>query len=83
MCNHRGMETLTTQEIIDAQLTDWRKLAQGLHARFLTDNFSSATAFLSAIAEVAGPADHFPEVRLTRQWVELKLTTHQIGRAHV
>ena len=28
------MDKLSTQEILDARLDDWRKLAHGLHARY-------------------------------------------------
>jgi hypothetical protein len=29
------MERLTNQQVLDASLVDWRKLAQALHARYL------------------------------------------------
>ena len=52
---------------------DWRKLGQGLHARFVVDDFRVGTRFLTAIS-VAGTsaADHL-EVRMGRGRVDLKL----------
>ena len=35
------MDMLTGQQIAEADLTDWRKLAQGLHARYLVDDFGT------------------------------------------
>jgi len=37
------MEILTSKQILDARLDDWRKLAQALHARFLTGDFVTAS----------------------------------------
>jgi 4a-hydroxytetrahydrobiopterin dehydratase len=73
------MTTLSTQQLLDAGLDDWRKLAQGLHARFAVRDFTSAAAFVEAVAAAAGESGHYPEVRLTPSWVELKLTTEEDG----
>jgi 4a-hydroxytetrahydrobiopterin dehydratase len=73
------MEELTNQQIVEARLTDWRKLAQRLHARFGIDDYASGVAFLAAVGEIARPAGHFPEARLTHEWVELALGTFDGG----
>ena len=44
------MDMLTGDEIAQARLTDWRKLAQGLHARYLVDDFSTGARFVAAVA---------------------------------
>jgi 4a-hydroxytetrahydrobiopterin dehydratase len=75
----RSMEELTNQQIVDRRLTDWRKLAQRLHARFGVDAFASGVAFLVDVSDVAQRLGHFPEARLTDQWVELTLGTHEGG----
>jgi 4a-hydroxytetrahydrobiopterin dehydratase len=69
----RGMEMLTGDQIIEAGLTDWRKLGQGLHARFLTDDFAEGARFVSAIAEAGDAGGHHPEVKLGPGYVDLKL----------
>jgi 4a-hydroxytetrahydrobiopterin dehydratase len=48
------VEKLSTQEILDAGLDDWRKLAQALHARYRIADFKAGAAFIAAIAEAAG-----------------------------
>ncbi len=45
------MEKLSTQEILDARLDDWRKLAQALHTRYRIKDFQAGAAFVAAIAE--------------------------------
>ena len=40
---------LTGDQIAEADLTDWRKLAQGLHARYLVDDFNTAARFTVAV----------------------------------
>lgn len=73
------MDRLSNQQVLDAGLGDWRKLAQGLHARFDTGDFTAGTRFLAAVAEAGQQVGHYPEVRLVPPWVEIKLATHQDG----
>lgn len=75
-----GMEQLTTQQILDAGLDDWRKLAQALHARFLTGDFATGHRFVTAITEAAEEANHHPDVTLTSPAVDLKLISHDVSR---
>jgi 4a-hydroxytetrahydrobiopterin dehydratase len=73
------MTMVTNQQLLDAGLDDWRKLAQGLHARFEAPNFASGAVFVGAIGRVAEELDHAPEARMTSSWVEVKLTTEEDG----
>lgn len=75
-----GMEKLTTRQILDAGLDDWRKLAQALHARFLTGDFAAGLRFVTAVGEAAEAADHHPDVKLTYPFVDLTLISHDVGR---
>src|ERR671917_1902145 len=68
-----SMDMLGDQQIADADLEDWRKLGQGLHARFLPSSFMVGARFLTAIGEVAEAADHAPQVRMDARFVDLKL----------
>lgn len=70
------MEMLTTPEILDSSLDDWRKLAQALHARYLTGDFATGLGFVTSVAEASDAADHHPEVTLTRSVVDLALISH-------
>ncbi len=67
------MDMLKTQAILDAELDDWRKLAQALHARFLVESFADGLRFVEAVGEASAEAGHHPEVRLGDTFVELKL----------
>lgn len=73
------MEKLTSQQILDADVRDWRKLAQALHARFLTGDFVSGLRFVTAVTEVAEQADHHPDVKLTYPLVDVRLLSHDVG----
>jgi 4a-hydroxytetrahydrobiopterin dehydratase len=67
------MDMISGDEITAAGLTDWRKLGQGLHARFLVSDFEAGARFLSAIGEAGRAAGHHPEVRMGAGFVDLKL----------
>lgn len=74
------MEKLTSRQILDAGLDDWRLLAQALHARFLTGDFVTGLAFVTAVTEAAEQANHHPDVTLTYPWVDLRLISHDVSR---
>jgi 4a-hydroxytetrahydrobiopterin dehydratase len=66
-------DMLGDQKIADAGLEDWRKLGQGLHARFLPTSFTAASRFLAALAPLVEEAGHAPQVRMDARYVDLKL----------
>ncbi|HJU96998.1 MAG TPA: VOC family protein [Jiangellaceae bacterium] len=70
------MQMLGIDDILAADLADWRKLGQGLHARFAIDSFRAGAHFVSAVAEAGQTARHQPEVRLGDSYVDLKLISH-------
>ena len=74
------MDKLTSKEILDAGLDDWRLLAQALHARFHTGDFVTGLAFVTAVTELAERAGHHPDVTLTYPFVDLKLVSHDVSR---
>jgi 4a-hydroxytetrahydrobiopterin dehydratase len=69
------MDMLSGKEISAAGLTDWRKLGQGLHARYVVPDFGAGVRFLSAIGEAGDAARHHPEIRMGTGYVDLKLIT--------
>jgi 4a-hydroxytetrahydrobiopterin dehydratase len=73
------MDKLSTQEILDARLDDWRKLAQALHARYRVTDFRAAAAFAAAIAEAAAADGHQPDLKMTQDVVDLSLCTREDG----
>ena len=67
------MDMLSGDQITAAGLSDWRKLGQGLHARFAVGDFRAGVRFLDAIGEAGQAAGHYPEVRMGTAHVDLKL----------
>ncbi|AXK45096.1 VOC family protein [Brachybacterium saurashtrense] len=67
------MDILRGDEIAAAHLSDWRKLAQGLHARFLLDDFAAGAQFLAAVADAGASLAHHPRVSLVADAVDLTL----------
>ena len=63
------------EQIAEAGLTDWRKLAQGLHARYLVDDFGSAARFVAAVGEAGDELGHHPRVAIGPGYVDLKLVS--------
>lgn len=70
------MQMLGIGDILAADLADWRRLGQGLHARFAIDGFPAGARFVSAVAEAGQAAGHQPEVRMGEGYVDLKLISH-------
>ena len=68
------MDMLRGNMIAEARLTEWRKLAQGLHARYLTD-FAGAARFVAAIGEAGDEIGHHPRVSIGAGHVDLKLSS--------
>ncbi|QBR93522.1 4a-hydroxytetrahydrobiopterin dehydratase [Nocardioides euryhalodurans] len=69
------MDMLRGERIAEADLTDWRKLAQGLHARFLVDDFGAGARFVVAVGEAGDVLGHHPRVSIGRGYVDLELVT--------
>ncbi|MEV8378181.1 4a-hydroxytetrahydrobiopterin dehydratase [Kribbella sp. NPDC056861] len=69
------MDMLRGEQIAAENLTDWRKLAQGLHARYVIDDFSAGARFVAAVAEAGDLLGHHPRVAIGNGYVDLKLVT--------
>jgi len=66
------MDMLSVDQITEAALTDWRKMGQGLHARFLTDGFTAGARFVAAVAAAGDELGHRPRVTMGDGFVDLK-----------
>ena len=71
------MDMLRGEKIAEADLTDWRKLAQGLHARYLVGDFGAAVRFVAAVGEAGDAIGHHPRVSIGNGYVDLKLITDE------
>ena len=67
------MDMLTGDDIARAGLADWRKLAQGLHARYLVDDFGAGARFVAAVGAAGDTLAHHPTVAMGARHVDLKL----------
>ena len=62
-------------QIAETGLTEWRKLAQGLHARYLTHDFATGARFVLAVGEAGDAIGHHPRVTIGHGHVDLELVT--------
>jgi len=69
------MDMLKGEQIAAANLTDWRKLAQGLHARYVVDDFGTGARFVAAVGETGDALGHHPSVTIGTGYVGLKLSS--------
>ena len=69
------MDMLRGEEIAKADLTDWRKLAQGLHARYVVDDFGAGARFAVAVGEAGDALGHHPRASIGKAYVDLELVT--------
>jgi 4a-hydroxytetrahydrobiopterin dehydratase len=70
------MDMLTDEQIAEANLADWRKLGQGLHARYVVGGFDAAVRFVAAVGEAGDALGHHPRVTMSDGYVDLKLLSN-------
>jgi len=63
------------EQIAEADLAEWPKLAQGLHARYLVGDFGAAVRFVTAVGEAGDAIDHHPSVSIGQGYVDFKLVS--------
>lgn len=66
---------LTGEQIAAADLTDWRKLAQALHARYVVGDLAAGARFVVAVGEAVGPLAAHLRVSLSSDHVDLRLVS--------
>ena len=69
------MDMLRGPAIAAAELTEWRKLAQALHARYRIGDFGAGARFVAAVAEAGDAVGHHPSVTIGAGHVDLTLVT--------
>jgi 4a-hydroxytetrahydrobiopterin dehydratase len=69
------MDMLTSAQIAEARLADWRKLAQGIHARYRVDGFAAAARFVTAVGAAGDEVGHHPRVAIGDGFVDLELVS--------
>jgi 4a-hydroxytetrahydrobiopterin dehydratase len=58
---------------------DWRVVAFGACAHFRTGSFATGVALVNAIGQLAGAANHHPDIDLRYAGVTVRLFTHDVG----
>lgn len=71
---HDGV--LTSSQIFDADVEDWRQLAGPIRARFRTGDFAQGLAFVNAIGEAAELSKHAPDITLMKTGVTVTVSSH-------
>ncbi|GAB3824820.1 4a-hydroxytetrahydrobiopterin dehydratase [Kribbella italica] len=69
------MDMLKGDQIAAAHLADWRKLAQGLHARYVIPDFGTGVRFVAAVGSAGDTLGHHPRVAIGKGYVDLELVT--------
>lgn len=72
-------QTLTGQDIRDADLPDWRVLLRALHTRYATGDFATGLALVNQIGAAAEEANHHPDLDLRYPHLDITLTSHDAG----
>ncbi len=72
-------DKLTYQQILDADLADWRKLMGPLQTRFRTRDFATGLALVNRIGEVAEELNHHPDLDLRYPHLNVRLFSHDVG----
>ncbi|MCL3861165.1 VOC family protein [Actinotalea sp. K2] len=67
------MDMLDADQIAAVDLADWRRLGQGLHARYRVEDFSAGAQFVAAVAAAGDALGHHPRVTIGDDCVDLKL----------
>lgn len=73
------MTTLTTQQVIDEGLSDWRILIRTLQTCFETGSFAAGADLVARITTVAEQLNHHPDVVLRYPHVLVTTTSHDVG----
>lgn len=67
---------ITVRQFLQAEgVGDWRVVGDGACAWFRTGSFAAGARLVGAIAELAGPGDHHPDVDLRHDGVTVRLLT--------
>lgn len=73
------MTTLTTQQVLDEGLPDWRVLIRTLQTCFETGSFTAGADLVAKITTVAEQLNHHPDVLLRYPHVLVTTTSHDVG----
>ncbi|WP_067818757.1 4a-hydroxytetrahydrobiopterin dehydratase [Nocardia inohanensis] len=73
------MTRLTGKQIADAELDGWVHVPGGLQTRIRTKGFAGGLAIVNAIGAVAEELDHHPDLNLRYRFIDVRLSSHDVG----
>jgi len=73
------VQPVSLQEIEAAELADWRKLGQALHARFAVGDLATVAAFIERVGRIVTPPEQLLEFSIPTGAVEVKVCTRIDG----
>jgi 4a-hydroxytetrahydrobiopterin dehydratase len=71
-------QTLTSIQVREAGIDDWRQILGRIKARFRTGDFATGLALVNKIGEAAEAANHHPDITLTYSNVIVALSSHDV-----
>lgn len=71
-------EKLSSTQVRDASLADWRQILGRIKARFRTGDFRTGLALVNKIGAAAEAANHHPDIQLTYSDVIVTLASHDV-----
>jgi 4a-hydroxytetrahydrobiopterin dehydratase len=71
-------QTLTSMQVREAAIDDWRQILDRIKARFRTGDFVTGLALVNRIGEAAEAANHHPDITLTYTDVIVTLSSHDV-----
>jgi 4a-hydroxytetrahydrobiopterin dehydratase len=72
-------EKLTGQQIADASLSGWVYVPGGLQTRITTGDFATGLAVVTSIGAAAEELNHHPDVNLRYPYVDVRVSSHDVG----
>jgi 4a-hydroxytetrahydrobiopterin dehydratase len=74
-----GVDKLTNEQIDAAQLADWRKLGQALHARYRASDAAAAADFVSVLGRTFRAGGGMPDLKLACDVIDVSVYTREEG----
>lgn len=72
-------DKLSGDQVSEMGLADWRPILGALRARFRTGDFVSGLRFATAVTDAAEEMNHHPDVDLRYPYVDVSLSSHDVG----
>lgn len=72
-------QTLTPEQIADANLDGWQHDGGTIHIRYATGDFATGLRLVNLVGDSAEAANHHPDITLAYPEVGITLSSHDVG----